>query len=159
MTDDHATSALRWLASIDPRITAIRGTVPGAAFLDLQAPPGAEYRFRLLFYENEFTLAAVLSREPDAQIFWHQQFERLGASSVDPVEQAFRDFALDLMSHESRIIQRRGLLFHRFTCEVRRATGWERAGGRVLALRTQFRAPVIEGRMRVYHSPPLVARS
>lgn len=83
-------------------------------------------------------------------------FERLGAQSPDPIESAFRDFLVDVLSLESRIIHRRVLLFHRFTCEVLRGEVWERVGGRILALRTHVRVPGISGRTREYRAPALM---
>ncbi len=155
--DDRVASTLDWLRSIDPRLTAVQRLEDRYVSLELPRPPSAEYCFRLLFFEDEFSLTAIPICDPEAEAFWHQNFERLGAASLEPVERAFREFVADVISQETRITQRRGLFFHRFTCEVFRGSGWERVGGRVLALRAQFRAPRISGRTRHYRSPALVA--
>ncbi|NIM49038.1 MAG: hypothetical protein GTO22_07235 [Gemmatimonadales bacterium] len=154
--EDRVAATLSWLRSLDPNLTVSQHAELGYVFLELSPPPQAEYAFRLCFYEGELTLAAVPTCDREAEAFWHQGVERMGAGSLDEAEQAFREFVLDVISHESRITQRRGLLFHRFTCEVHRAAGWQRVGGRILALRTQFRAPPVSGRKREYRSPAVV---
>lgn len=157
MLDDRVGRAASWLRSIDPNLTATRESGSGYDFVDFPRSPGAEYFFRVILTENDYSLAAVLTSDPEAHMFWHQSFERLGAESLDPVEEAFREFVVDVLSHESRIIQSRGLLFHRFTCEVLRGEVWERVGGRILALRTHVGVPRISGRGREYRAPALIA--
>ncbi len=157
MLDDRFARTASWLRSIDPSLTATRGSGAGYVSLDLPGSPGADYFFRVILTEHEYSLAAVLLSDPEAPMFWHQSFERLGAESLDLVEPGFRDFVVDVISHESRIIQHRGLLFHRFTCEVLRGEAWERVGGRILALRTRIRVPWTSARTQVYSAPPLVA--
>ncbi len=157
MIADRATATARWLTSVDPRLALEPHAEAGCVVLRLPAAPGADYSFRLQFYEHEYTVVATPTDDPDAGLFWHQSIERMGAVSMEPVEQAFREFVFDLISHESRILHRRGMFFHRFICEVLRTAGWERVGGRILALRTRYRVPPMLGHAREYRAPALVA--
>ncbi len=156
MFDDQVASTIGWLKSIDASLDPTLRPGDGHVFLDLPRPPSADYFFRLILSGHEYSLAAVPAGEPEAQMFWHQSFEPLGADLLDAVEPTFRQFVQDVISHESRIIQRRGLLLHRFTCELLRGDAWERVGGRILALRHRFRAPRIRGRQREYRAPALI---
>jgi hypothetical protein len=88
-------------------------------------------------------------------MFWHQSFERLGAPSLEQVEDAFRGLVLAAVSHESRVRYRRGLLFHRFTLETHHRSGWNRLGGQVLAFRGGYTGPRSPAASRDYVSPPL----
>ncbi len=157
MFDDRVATTVSWLESFDESLVPTVRPRDGCVFLDLPRPPSADYFFRLTLSDADYSLAAVPAGGPEAEIFWHQSFERLGADSLDAVEPVFREFVRDIISHDSRVTQRRGLLFHRFTCEVLRGHAWERVGGRILALRTSYRVPRIDGRTRVYRAPALVA--
>ncbi len=156
MYDEQVADTVGWLESIDGSLAPTVDEGDASVFLDLPRPPGADYFFRLIISGYEYTLAAVPADEPEAEMFWHQSFESLGAESLKAVEPTFRDFVLHIISHDSRITQRRGLLLYGFTCEIRRGDAWKRVGGRILALRRRFRAPRMQERTREYRAPALI---
>ena len=154
--EQRAARTAKWLLSADPRLTLTQRWEGESSHLQLPQVPGADIAFRLMFDQGAYTLFAVPATDPDVGLFWHQVFEQMGAPSVEEAERDFREFVVDVLSHESRITQRRGLLFHGFACEVLRDAEWERVGGQILVLRTSGRVPRIEQRTKEYRSPAVL---
>ena len=146
---------VEWLRSLHPGLLPEVEDAEQYSVLRLPYPQGAEFQFHLFLYDDAFELRAHPIEEPEIAIFWHQSFERLGASSLEPVEEAFRSFVLEAISDESRVRYRRGLLFHRFTLETHQQSGWNRLGGQVLAFRGGYAGPRPPAARRDYVSPPL----
>ncbi len=134
-------------------------------FLDLPAPPSAEYSFRLWFHERS---AAGSDREIGARLvaqaekpvdfyFWHWSFESARFRAEEALLEAFDHSLLTLIRHPTRIVQRRGLLTWMFRLDARLPElGWvpqyQHAG-----FRLGVRVPAIDGRERVYFSPALLS--
>ncbi len=154
--EERAARTAKWLASSAPHLTVAQHWFEDHYRIELPPVQGADIAYRLMFDQGAYTLFAVPVADPDAGMFWHQTFEQMGAASVEEAEPQFREFVLDVLSHESRILQRRGLLFHGFACELLREAEWQRVGGQILVLRTSGRVPRIEGRTKEYRSPPMV---
>ena len=132
-------------------------------FLDLPAAPSAEYSFRLWFYERD---AAGSSREISAQLvgqlntdvyFWYWSFERAEFRTDEALFEAFDHSLLTLIRQPTRIVQKRGLLNWTFRLEARLPElGWTPQYQHAV-LRLGVRAPSIDGRERIYSSPPVVS--
>jgi len=154
--EERAARTARWLASVDPGLTVTQRWLENHSRIDLPPAPGADVAYRMMFDAGAYTLFATPVADPEVGIFWHQTFEQMGAPSVEEAEPDFREFVLDVLTHESRIVQRRGMLFHSFACELHRDDEWQRVGGQILVLRTSPRVPPIEGREKHYASAPVV---
>jgi|SRR6266446_157504 hypothetical protein len=121
------------------------------AVIDLPTAQDAEYFFRVWFDaggERQITAQLVRRRSVDTY-FWYRPLE-MGEfnGSEDNLVIKFCQELEALLTHETRIVQRKGWLFWHFRCEYRGHSVFR--GGR-------FKVPQIEGRKRVYHSAPIVS--
>jgi len=92
------------------------------ARLDLPTAPGAEYFFRLWFYEGgERQISARLIQHfGDETYFWYRPLEMTEfRGSEDDLVSEFCEELETLLTHETRIVQRKGWLFWHFRCEYR----------------------------------------
>ena len=92
------------------------------ARLDLPTPPDAEYFFRLWFYEGgERQIGARLIQDrSDDTYFWYRPLEMAEfRGSEDDLVSEFCEELKALLTHETRIVQRKGWLFWHFRCEYR----------------------------------------
>jgi len=160
---------------VDERIVvALNRTLPGFAFetilethsrsgissvtVELPVPEGAEYQF-VLSFQPEKQIHARLLRQHGTQrnnYFWYRPFEETQSRDFnDKVDAAFVETIERLVHHETRIVQKRGLLNHSFRLDYKSPNGWQRIY-RVWTFRLGgFSVPSIAGRQRVYHSPAL----
>ncbi|HEV3419603.1 MAG TPA: hypothetical protein VG075_04825 [Candidatus Acidoferrum sp.] len=147
------------LPSFNPTIEAVEpvsGSRDATARLDLPTAPGAEYSFALWFGESgDREISAVLTpRRNERPYFWYRPFELAEfGNNVEKLETKFCDELEILLTHETRVIQRKGWLFWGFRCEYHEAEDWKRVYGH-LALRW-FKSPQIKGKRRVYSSAPV----
>jgi hypothetical protein len=126
-----------------------------AVSIDLPAPSGADYSFELYFRPERQIHAKLISGAPSRPYFWYMPFEDAAFNnSVEKLDKAFIETVELLISHETRIMQKRGLLSHSFQCDYKAGSGWKRVFG-VSCLRTGFKPPEIAGGMYVYRSPAL----
>jgi len=159
---DEATFAtLRRLlpdAPLQPLLTPVSGSRESSVSTDLPLPVGADYRFNLYLRPERQIHARLLNADPNAY-FWYMPFEDAAFKySVEALDAAFLQTIEHLVQHETRIIQRRGLLSHSFKCEYKSGHEWKgvyshsglRFGG--------FHAPQILTRTRVYISAAIVPR-
>jgi hypothetical protein len=147
------------LPSFNPRIEAaepVSGSRDATARLDLPTAPGAEYFFTLWFGESgDREISAKLTPgRNERQYFWYRPFELAEfRNNAEKLETKFCDELEILLTHEARVIQRKGLLFWGFRCEYHEGGEWKRVYGH-LALRW-FKPPQIRGKRRVYSSAPV----
>ncbi|HYL67814.1 MAG TPA: hypothetical protein VEX69_01485 [Candidatus Limnocylindria bacterium] len=127
------------------------------ANLDLPIAPGAEYFFRLSFYEDgERQISAqLIEHSGDETYFWYRPLE-MGEfrGSEDDLVCEFCEELEALLTHETRIVQRKGWVFWHFRCEYRTGEKWKSVCSHS-AFRGSFKPPHIDGKRRVYHSPPV----
>lgn len=126
--------------------------------VDLPIALGGEYFFRLWFYKDgERQISAhLVPRCSNDTYFWYQPFEmnEFKDSEHGVVIEFCKELEV-LLTHETRIIQRKGWLSWHFDCEYHAGEEWKSLY-RHSALRSGgFRPPEIEGRRRVYHSAPI----
>jgi hypothetical protein len=126
--------------------------------LDLPAAPGAEYFFRLWFYEGgERQISAQLIQDRcDDTYFWYRPLEmaEFGGSEDDLVSEFCEELEA-LLTHETRIVQQKGWLFWDFRCEYRAGEMWKSIYSPSAFRGGRFRPPKIKGRKRVYRSAPI----
>ena len=132
------------------------------ARLDLPAAPNAEYFFRLWFYEDgERQISAhLIQHRSDDTYFWYRPLE-MGEfkSSEDDLVSEFCEELENLLTHETRIVQRKGWLFWHFRCEYRTEEKWKSVCSHSAFRGGRFKPPQIRGRKRVYHSAPITSVS
>jgi hypothetical protein len=156
----------------DPAVALVRRLLPSAVVetdakresdthtpsyhIHLPLPVGAEYRFTLwlgcLGYGEKVIRARLTTDE--AAHFWYMPFEEAAFRSAEQLNEAFLDTVELIIRHNTRIEQKRGLIFNHFKCEYGSASGWKRIYG-LSALRW-MRAPKMLGKRQVYQSPSLV---
>jgi hypothetical protein len=129
-----------------------------AVSIDLPAAQGAEYSFWILF-EPERQIGATLVGGGDARLsFWYRPFEDAEFRfDTEKRDDAFFKTLESLISHETRIVQRRGLISNSFQCDFNDNGEWKRVFG-VSSLRW-IATPPIGSRERVYSSPALMTRA
>jgi hypothetical protein len=164
----------------EPTITALQRLLPGVAFepiltplrwrlglsaksdfsvhVNLPAAPGAEYSFELYFRPEKQIHAKLINA--DSLYFWYMPFEEAAFNnSLEKLDGAFIETVDLLISHETRIVQKRGLFLDSFCCDHKGSSGWRRvywmAGLRMGGF--GFKVPRIAGRERIYRSPALAS--
>ncbi len=124
--------------------------------IDLPTAPGAEYFFRLWFYEGgERQISAqLIQHRSDDTYFWYRPLE-MGEfrGSEDDLVNEFCEELEALLTHETRIVQRKGWLFWHFRCEYRAGEKWKNVCSHSAFRGGGFKAPQINGRRRVYSAP------
>jgi hypothetical protein len=144
---------------LEPIITPVptrSGTLNAPVSVSVKLPPApaADYQFELTFEPERQIHAQLLDASNQRIAFWYMPFEDAAfGDSPARLDEAFIQTLERLLSHETRIVQRRGLLTHSFTCEYRAIDEWKRISG--ISYLRWFAAPRIKGRQHVYHSPSL----
>jgi hypothetical protein len=146
------------LPSFNPTIETSKPPDSGGnvARLDLPTAPGSEYSFTLWFGDSgEREISATLTKcQNERPYFWYRPFELAEfRNNIEKLEAKFCDELMILLTHETRVIQRKGWLFWDFSCEYRQGETWKRVYGHS-ALRW-FKPPQIRGKSRVYFSAPV----
>jgi hypothetical protein len=166
--DGSTTAALQRLLPgvvLEPVLTPLRWrsgltVVPHESGFSVQinipAAPGADYSFWLLFQPERQIGAALIGADPARPYFWYMPFEDAAYNnSVEKLDGAFFETLELLISHETRIVQKRGLFFDSFRCEYKCSSGWQRVNGMAGLRMGGFKASRIAGRKRTYRSPAL----
>jgi hypothetical protein len=126
-----------------------------AVSVNLPAAHSADYSFWLHF-SPEFQIGAKLVNDPgDRSYFWYLPFELADyKNSAEASEDAFYEILELVLTHETRIIQKDGLILTGFRCEYESNGTWNRVGG-LSYVRLTFKLPRIRGRQWTYHSTAL----
>jgi hypothetical protein len=161
--DDKTLGLLRFLLpDFNPVIQPAGAEGYGAHIGKLDLPPahGADYFFRLWLYpDGERQISARLVEDSrEATYFWYRPFELAEfRGSTEDLISVFREKLEALLTHETRIIQRKGWLSWHFRCEYRASGNWK-CLYRHSALRGGFKPPQIRGRRRIYSSAALTVK-
>jgi hypothetical protein len=127
--------------------------------IELPAAVGADYAFTLSFGPEKQIYARLLRSDSERPHFWYRPFEDVDFADAEKLDNAFIESFERLVCNETRIIQKRGLLWHSFACEYKSENVWKREYG-LSALRLGgFKVPRIPSRRHIYHSPALITRS
>jgi hypothetical protein len=141
---------------VTPPLEPLGNSRENARKLDLPSAPGADYFFRLWFYDDgERQIGAHLIQHSSADIyFWYRPFELAEfRGSQDDLVTEFCEELESLLTHETRIIQRKGWLFWGFRCEYREGAEWKEVYGHLAS--RWFKPPQILGKSCVYCSAPI----
>jgi hypothetical protein len=155
--EERAVALLRRLLpnfEAHPISRAIPRTTERSVEVNLPAAVTADYSFVLCF-SPEMQIGAKLVLPDEATTyphFWYLPFESAAfRNRIDALENAFYKTLEIVLTHETRITQKNGLVLTHFGCEYRTAGTWKRVGG-VSYVRFNFKVPRISGRKHVYHS-------
>jgi hypothetical protein len=123
--------------------------------LDLPPALGADYFFQVWLYGD---VERQISARPtnvggNSSYFWHRPFDELveQPGSREDLINAFCTVLKKLLTHRTRIVQRKGWLFWHFRCEYYEGDAWKLIY-RHSAFRGGAKPPQISGSRRVYQS-------
>ena len=141
-----------------PIFAPVSGSKTPSVSIELPAAVGAEYLFKL-YFQPERQISARLLRLNTQYYFWYRPFDDAEfGNSADRLDKAFIETVEELVTSETRIIQKRGLLTHSFMCDYKSPSAWKRVYSHSALRLGGFEPPPIAGRQHIYHSPALVAR-
>jgi hypothetical protein len=159
--DEPMLAALRRLlpnATLQPVLRPLSWSAYPSVSVALPVPAGAEYGFKL-YFQPERQISARLLVADGTYYFWYMPFEDAAfRNSVEELDAAFVQTIEHLVWHETRIVQKRGLINHSFRCDYKSASGWKRVFSHSALRLGGFHPPLIAGRERVYTSPAIVLR-
>ena len=125
--------------------------------LDLPTALGGDYFFQIGLHgdvERQISARPTNIGRDDSCYFWYRPFDELveQPGSREDLINAFSNMLKTLLTHKTRIVQRKGWLFWHFRCEYYEGDAWKmiyrhsafRGGG--------FKPPQISGNRRVYQS-------
>ena len=130
------------------------------AKLDLPTAPGAEYFFRVWFHEDgERQISAhLIQHRSDDTYFWYRSLEMAEFNgSKDDLLIEFCEELEALLTHETRIVQRKGWIFWHFRCDYRTEEKWKSVCGHSAFRGGRLKPPKIKGRKQIYHSAPIAS--
>ena len=143
----------------EPILEPVSGSRHPSVSVELPAPTGAEYLFKVYFRPERQIHARLVHVENSRYYFWYRPFEDAEfKNSTERLNGAFLNTLEQLVCSETRIMQKRGLLTHSFQCDYKSPTGWNRVYGHSALRLGGFNPPPIAGNQHVYHSPALVAQ-
>jgi hypothetical protein len=141
--------------AIEPKQHILESTGQAVGlYLDLPAAPAADYHLRL-WVSPEIQISAELLGNVAANCFWYMPFPSSAYGNSEELQKSLDNTLESLISHETRITQKRGLLFHTFKCEFKSPTGWKRVHGHAMLRFTGRQPPQTAERKRVYRSPAI----
>jgi hypothetical protein len=147
-------------AALDPIVKALSWSRYPASSVDLPAPPEADYRFHLTLRPERQIHANPLHLGEAHYYFWYRPFEEAEfGNSIEKLDGAFLETVERLVSHETRIVQKRGLLNHSFRCDYKSQGEWKRVYGHSALRFGGFVPPPIAGRKQIYYAPALILHS
>jgi hypothetical protein len=160
--DEPTIAALKRLlpnAEFEPILEPLSGSSEPVVSIELPAPVEAQYSFVLTFKPEKQISARLLNTGPaERPYFWYMPFEDGTFRNSLELDKAFVETLGLLVTHKTRIVQKRGLINHSFRCDYQTVSGWKRVFG-LSALRVGgFRPPRISGRQQVYFSPAIAPR-
>ena len=115
----------------------------------------ADYTFVLYGYpDGSRQIRAVLVHQPeDGRSFWYTRFERSSfGSDLTKLHDCFNQVVEKILRYQTRIIEKRGVVWLTYCCDYQNGTAWKRLGPEVSTRRLRFGMPFI-GMKRIYRSP------
>ena len=111
----------------------------------LPAAVGADYAFELWQYnDGQRHIYARRIGTCEAEYFWYLSVEY---GSAEEIKKSYLKVVQTVLTNNTRIVQKNGLLWVTFRCDYESESRWKRVSG-VSALRSSFTFPTIEGRSK-----------
>lgn len=120
----------------------------------------AEYAFEIYVYpDGDADISAVMVVQEDPDFHWHLPFENLGSPDIEGLLSELVSDLGTLLTHPTRIVQDRGLLWWSYSCEALVDSRWTKIGGSIASLRWPFSGLRREAKRRIYSAPPVAPPS
>lgn len=164
LIDDKTSAMLRGLnlSSVVRVVGQLDGENGKVGLLQLPPAVGADYFFQLSFYQNgeRQICAKLLGSGGAAEYFWYRPFEleAFGRNRQHLVDAFCEELKL-LLTHATRIVQRKGWLFWRLRCDYWDGKHWKPVSGNSAFRGGKFHLPPIPGTTQIYQSRALVGLS
>ena len=126
----------------------------GFECFQLPVPKDADYQFSVTYHGDEPQIEAKLLAQPDLY-FWYLPFDGYAYADVDEMDEALKIALTRIAHHETRIIQKKGILMQSFVCDYF-DEGWKKLSGTSAFRFSNFRFPVIQQTRCVYYSAALL---
>lgn len=138
-------------------VTVVGNSEVHSKFSSIQLPflPKSEYFFMIYFYpNNEYEIVAKTCGYPEYS-FWHKSFEYSEYVLKKEVKVNFYKTLKLLLENPSRIIQKKGLFFWSFYCDIYQEGKWIRLADCSI-LKRGFKVPLIDRKEKTYNAFPLI---
>jgi hypothetical protein len=121
-------------------------------------PPDGDYRFKLYLYkEGNMSIGAELVNQPnDYNYFWSRLIEQYSKRSIDDMQFEVIEVLNKILKHETRIIQKRGLLFWHFSCQYHDGGQLKSVGGNSTLRFPNVKVPYPKLSEKIYRSKALL---
>lgn len=97
-------------------------------------------------------LDPVLASSTD--YFWYSPNERYGFASFEEHFDCFMEELLAVISHPTRIVQRKGIVSWNFCCEYLEGGVWKQIHGATAVRFRAFKVPPVTGKQRLFSAEP-----
>jgi len=125
--------------------------------IELPTAVGAEYLFELWIRPEMQIGARLIEGGADCNYFWYLPFEDADYSgSTKMLDQRFCETVEKLLTHNTRIIYRSGLLSWQFRCDYETQGRWKKISYNSTLKLAGWKVPKLAGKSRIYRSPALV---
>jgi hypothetical protein len=115
----------------------------------------ADYQFSIDLHEEPVLYAELISMKSLDYHFWYRPFELAEFKQEgQELKKCLLETLALILSHDTRIIQARRLLFWSFQLEYKLPSDWKYLYG-LDALKGSFHVPVIEGKTKIYFAPSI----
>jgi hypothetical protein len=148
---------------VDTTEERIREVLPRCPFLResyafwFPISQGSEYGFSAWFLESgELSIDAYLSSSEQfsrSLDFWYHSFEEDEFEAREELVEEFQSELIQLLTHETRIVQRKRPRAYDFACEVR-LEDWTPVYRQTLSRESTATVPAISSRERTYRAYP-----
>jgi hypothetical protein len=148
----------RFLPGFEPlaQVDSMTGAISSLSSIDLPVADGADYYFQLVFSPELQVHAKLLNNTTAKMYFWYMPFEDAAFKySVEKQDAAFLETVENLLTNQTRIVQKKGWLFWHFRCEYELGGAWKNLGGTSCLRFSNFSVPGITGRRQIYRSLPI----
>ena len=122
------------------------------------ASADADYSFCAYVYEDgEAGVSAVRTGAEDDEYFWSVTFESPDFDSIEEIGKHLVDTVSRLLSHDTRIIQSKGLVNVGFDCAYSDNEGWHSVGGNAALRFSNLIIPKIDGKEKEYRASAVLS--
>ena len=117
----------------------------------------SEYEIELYLYDDDPTIeagiVASLKSKSDSESFWYMPFEPQAYNTSDLLLKELKESIILLITHKSRITQKKGAITWKFFCEYQEDNLWKPIYS-MCSLRFTVKVPKIAGDEKVYFCIP-----
>lgn len=124
----------------------------------ISSPDADYYFFAWIYDDGDAWLGACRTESTEDEYFWSTNFELLVYDSQEELNQQLIDNVTLLLTHETQIVQTKGLINMGFFLVYHADGEWQSLGGNGGLRVGGFRFPPITGKEQVYQAPAALPR-